>query len=99
LALGVRHNSVDQVAHVYQMWVLPIARGQYVGKLLLNKIISWAKKNNLKAVSLSVTTTNIVAVNLYNSIGFQPYGEQEILREGSQIHVQPMILELYGEAA
>lgn len=76
------------------MWVSPTARDQGVGRRLLNQIIAWSKETDLKTIFLAVTTTNIPAVNLYKSIGFQPFGDQEALREGSQLFVQSMKLEL-----
>lgn len=98
LAWGLLHSPSDQAAHVYQMWISPSARGQGIGKLLLNRIIDWAKKSNSKVVSLAVTTTNVAAVNLYRSTGFQSHGELEVLREGSPQSVQPMKLKLCGNA-
>jgi len=99
LAWGLRHNCEDQTAHVYQMWVSPMARGKNVGKLLLNKIIFWAKKSNLQGVVLAVTTTNQAAVSLYQSVGFKFIGEPEVLREFSPLMVQKMKLDLCREIA
>jgi len=94
LAFGVCHSPEDKTAHVYQMWVAPDARGQGIGKMLLKQIVTWAKEASLKDVSLAVTTTNAAAVQLYQSMEFQPFGELEELREGSALSVQPMKLVL-----
>jgi ribosomal protein S18 acetylase RimI-like enzyme len=94
LAWGLRHNSEDQVAYVYQMWVSPMARGKCVGKLLINQITLWAQKSNLQAIILDVTTTNQAAINLYKSAGFKTVGNLEALRESSSLSTQQMRLEL-----
>ncbi|WP_444995291.1 GNAT family N-acetyltransferase [Aliikangiella sp. IMCC44359] len=92
LAWGLARHHNENSAHVYQMWVSPKARGLGVGKLLLEQIINWAKKYRLKAILLSVTTTNFSAIKLYQSAGFQNAGPLEILREGESLMLQPMKL-------
>lgn len=99
LAWGLLHNPYDKTAHIYQMWVSPSVRGQGVGRLLLKKIISWAKEFDFESISLAVTTTNIAAVHLYKTTGFEPYGSLERLREISALYVQPMKLKLCDNAA
>jgi ribosomal protein S18 acetylase RimI-like enzyme len=99
LAWGLIHEPGDQIAHVYQMWVSPDTRGLGVGKLLLNRIIVWAKSTDLQALSLAVTTTNLPAVKLYRSSGFLPHGGLKELRSESTVRVQPMMLELSAYVA
>jgi ribosomal protein S18 acetylase RimI-like enzyme len=94
LAWGLRHNDEDQIAYVYQMWVSPTARGKCVGKLLINKIIAWAKRTNLQAIVLDVSTTNQAAINLYKSTGFKTVGNLEALRACSSLSIQKMRLDL-----
>jgi ribosomal protein S18 acetylase RimI-like enzyme len=81
------------------MWVAPEARGSGIERALLNEIISWAKSAGQGNVKLAVTTTNSAAFALYQSSGFEPYGNVEELRPGSALNVQPMILELRSNAA
>lgn len=92
LAWGVVHNPNHEVAHLYQMWVSPKVRGLGVGRLLLSQIIDWAKQLHLKAILLSVTTTNVAAIKLYQSVGFQNDGKLELLREAESLMSQPMKL-------
>jgi len=99
LAWGLVHSPKDKTAHIYQMWVSPDVRGQGVGSLLLKKIIIWSKELNLDYVCLAVTTTNIAAVKLYKTYGFEPYGSLESLREASMLSIQPMKLKLCTSAA
>ncbi|WP_366942503.1 GNAT family N-acetyltransferase [uncultured Shewanella sp.] len=94
LAWGGLHSSSDKTAHIYQMWIAPSVRGQGVGRLLLQKIITWAKEFDVDYVSLAVTTINMAAVKLYQTTGFEPYGALKSLREDSVLSVQPMRLKL-----
>lgn len=43
---------------------------------------------------LAVTTTNDAAFRLYSAYGFTAVGQQEELRSGSALMVQPMMLNL-----
>ena len=90
LAFGVVHSNCDRCAHVYQMWVANSARGQGVGKLLLQEILDWAKGLNIDEVNLLVTVDNTAAIRLYQRLGFQMNSKLEPLREGSKIMVQSM---------
>ncbi|QUM80726.1 GNAT family N-acetyltransferase [Moritella sp. 5] len=99
LAWGMLHSPSDKTAHIYQMWVSSRVRGQGVGRLLLNKIIEWAKNCGLDYISLAVTTTNMAAVHLYKTIGFEPCGSLGRLREISVLSVQPMRLKLCTNVA
>ena len=94
LAWGVKHGPNDDGAHLYQMWISPLVRGCGIGRLLIGKIMSWAKENSVNAILLEVTTSNVVAMNFYQSFGFKVYGEANALREGSKLLVQPMKLAL-----
>ena len=96
LAWGLIHEPDLQVAHVYQMWVSPFQRGKGIGKSLLHEIEAWAKGRGCSLLALDVTTTNEAAVGLYVSSGFVPAGEKEVLRVGSTLMVQPMVMELHN---
>jgi RimJ/RimL family protein N-acetyltransferase len=54
----------------------PEIRGQGIGKLLMNLIISEAQKKllSLKIITLDCFANNEVALNLYKSLGFAEYG-------------------------
>ncbi|WP_243300492.1 ribosomal protein S18-alanine N-acetyltransferase [Bacillus litorisediminis] len=61
-------------AHITNIAVLPDYRGHGFGKQLLIKTMQLAKSYNAKVVTLEVRVSNIVAQNLYRSLGFQPGG-------------------------
>jgi ribosomal protein S18 acetylase RimI-like enzyme len=94
LAWGLIHNSDLKVAHIYQMWVSPEARGKGIATTLLDEIRTWALSEKCLSIELSVTASNSTAVGLYHAYGFSPAGKLEELRAGSGLFVQPMVMEL-----
>lgn len=94
LASGLIWESDPTTAHVYQMWVSPSARGKGIAKCFLSEIKQWAINKECTSIVLAVTTTNDAAVGLYLSFGFKPVGGVEELRVGSELLVQPMVMEL-----
>ncbi|MBB3155606.1 ribosomal protein S18 acetylase RimI-like enzyme [Paenibacillus endophyticus] len=73
----VRENS-QKTAHkgnVYGMYVAPEQRGQGLGKLLMNELISRASDcEGLEHINLTVISGNDYAKKLYQSLGFKVYG-------------------------
>ena len=63
------------IAHVAGMMVLAEARGQGIGRRLLAECIAMARDApGLEMLTLSVTTSNRIAVELYLRAGFTRYG-------------------------
>lgn len=83
-------GAAARSATLYQMWVAPEFRKDGIGRALLEGVFKWASRHNVTHVSLSVSTTNIAAISLYNSAGFEPTGVIELLRPGSVIETQTM---------
>jgi ribosomal protein S18 acetylase RimI-like enzyme len=98
IAWGLVHDTDSKVAHVYQMWVSPDARGKGIAKALLERITTWAIARNCDLIELSVTTTNDAAVGLYDSSGFLSSGQVEDLREGSALKTKIMVKGLRNAA-
>lgn len=98
IAWGLVHDTDSKVAHVYQMWVSPDARGKGIAKALLDRIIAWAITRNCDWIELSVTTTNDAAVGLYQNSGFLASGQVEELREGSALMSKIMVKDLRNAA-
>ncbi|MBC54245.1 MAG: GNAT family N-acetyltransferase [Gammaproteobacteria bacterium] len=98
VAWGLVQDTDLKVAHVFQMWVSPDARGRGIAKALLNRITDWAIGRNCHLIELSVTTTNAAAVGLYDSSGFLSSGQVEDLREGSALKTKIMIKDLRNAA-
>ena len=94
LAWGRIEISSLDVAHLYQMWVAPSYRRLGVGRMLLEAVIAWAKAANACYLALAVTCGDSPAMRLYVRAGFQPLGDPEPLRPGSELLAQPMRLTL-----
>lgn len=94
LANGVVHERTSKTVNIYQMWVAPDIRGSGVGRTLLKRIIDWATGLSMETVSLDVTTTNVAAVRLYETLGFRSNGFTEQLRPESTLTSQSMTLQL-----
>ena len=86
------------IAHLFQMWVAPEFRGQGVARRILHAAIEWAQRNGARTIELAVTIGASPARRLYETVGFEPVGEPEPLRDGSTLQVQPMALLIAGGA-
>lgn len=85
--VNLSHRSGTKVRHkadVYQMFVTPSCRGKRIGRSLMEYLIGEAEKTeSIEWLCLSVVLGNDAAVNLYESLGFQPYGvEVQALKIG-----------------
>lgn len=78
------------VAHIYQMWVDPAARGLGIGRALLSDVTAWTRSQGLGHIRLGVTVAESPAMKLYRSHGFYPVGGAAPLREGSPLMVQTL---------
>jgi ribosomal protein S18 acetylase RimI-like enzyme len=69
LASSVSSNS----GHVTQLCVLPALRGTRLGYELLRRTLSNMASAGCANVSLTVTTSNLAAIRLYESVGFKTH--------------------------
>ena len=99
LAWGRIDKTNPDVANLYQMWVAPTHRRLGAGKMLLEAVIIWARARDVNYLDLGVTFRNSPAMRLYTRAGFQPVGEPQPLRQGSELLGQPMRLVLKSNAA
>lgn len=76
------------------MWVAPEARGQRVGRALLEAAEAWGRDRGCTAASLSVAEGNSPAGELYRGAGYEPTGFAEALREGSPLQCVRLAKEL-----
>ncbi len=82
------------LAHLFQMWVAPEARGSGVGRALLLAALDWARRAGAGRVELGVTLSDSPAARLYARHGFANLGLPQPLREGSGLMVQNMACRL-----
>lgn len=88
--------KVSHVGKVVGMMVEPRSRGRGVGRALLDACIARARERGLSLLTLSVTSDNTAAVELYTDTGFVRYGRLErAIRVGARFHAKDlMVLEL-----
>jgi GNAT superfamily N-acetyltransferase len=86
--------STSDVANLYQMWVSPDYRGLGLGRMLLEAAITWATEKGAHSLELGVTLRDSPAMRLYTRVGFEPIGEPQPLRPGSELLAVPMRLRL-----
>jgi GNAT superfamily N-acetyltransferase len=82
------------IATLYQMWVAPGYRNLGVGRMLLERVIKWARAADVQYLALGVTCGDSPAMRLYLRAGFKPVGKPEPLRSESEVMSQPMRLAL-----
>lgn len=75
----------DGVLQIFGMWIDPEARDQGLGRGLLDAVFTWGKIRGARAARLAVTIGNDVGEHLYARAGFEPTGETEPLRDGSEL--------------
>lgn len=66
------HEQHDQHAYLGFMYVKPEYRGQGINRSLINALIHWARRLNLKELRLDVYSENIAAIRAYEKAGFCP---------------------------
>lgn len=61
-------------AHITNVAVSPEYRGQKIGDKIVKSLIDECRENKIKAMTLEVRVSNIVAQNLYKKYGFKLAG-------------------------
>jgi ribosomal protein S18 acetylase RimI-like enzyme len=98
--VGFRTQSQSKTAHTGVLWgmfVLPEARRNGVARSLLAEILAHAKSaQGVEQIKLAVESSNLPAVRLYESFGFQRFGiEPRALKLGGKYYAEDlMMLEL-----
>ena len=80
-----------EAAGVYGMWVAPEARGQGLGRRLLEAVEGWAREAGYDRIGLGVTTTNRAATRLYEGSGYTDTGERHPLRDDTDLEIAIMV--------
>lgn len=95
--VGLRREDGRKSRHKAFMWgmyVAPEARGQGIGKLLVQDLLRRAAQvPGLEIINLAVVTTQTAARRLYTSCGFQVYGlEPHALKDGDRYADEELML-------
>lgn len=91
IGLGAGFQDVEGWLLVVAMWVDPAWRGRGVGWRVLDAIVGWSGEHGLRA-HLDVEAENGPARRLYERYGFVPTGETDVLRPGSSLIIERMVL-------
>jgi ribosomal protein S18 acetylase RimI-like enzyme len=82
--------------HVWGVYVAPEVRGRGIGRRMMQTLLQSATGlEGVEQILVSVATSQTAAVNLYRSIGFEPFGrEPRALKIGEEfIDEEHMILD------
>ena len=80
-----RLSEDRSTVHIFAMWVAPEARGKGVGRALLDAAEAWGRDRGVSRGLLAGTAGNSPAEGLYQGAGYEPTGDRELLREGSDL--------------
>jgi GNAT superfamily N-acetyltransferase len=98
--IWAKFDSEDQfTVNLFQMWVIPEVRGRGVAQALLQAAIDWAKTSGARTVKLGVASGDTPALRLYLRAGFCAVGATELLRPGSSLLSQNMVLQIYSQVS
>jgi len=64
----------EDFIHLFHVFIDRSFRGKGFSKLLAQKAISYARENNIPAITLFVNPNNPIAIKLYESFGFTKVG-------------------------
>lgn len=70
----------EQYAYLGFMYTQPEFRGRGINQKIVEALMDWAKKNDLKEVRLTVYNENISAIKAYEKVGFQGHINEMRLR-------------------
>lgn len=72
--LDVATESWRSVAWIWNIMLDKDIRGRGLGRILMERTITWAKSHNLRAVMLETQSNNVPACQFYAHLGFQLVG-------------------------
>lgn len=74
LVVGASRRDDPGDAGLSALWVAPEARGQGVGRSLIESVVGWARARRYRTLRLYVADSNADAISLYRRAGFTPTG-------------------------
>jgi len=98
--IGIEFDLRDKRLHVaklYQVYVEQSWRGKGIGKMLLDHVLKFVQKNarRIKKIALAVNKTQLPAVKMYQSLGFEIVGLQKMEIKIHGYYVDQYIMEKY----
>jgi GNAT superfamily N-acetyltransferase len=71
-------DVLDGCAHLEQVSVRPEHQGRGIGRALVDAVITWARRSEFPAVTLTTFTDVAWNAPLYAHLGFRPLGDDEL---------------------
>jgi ribosomal protein S18 acetylase RimI-like enzyme len=65
-------NLENRYMFISYIWVLESCRNKGIGIELYNKVINYAKENNIKKIWLDIYMSNEKSIHFHTKLGFQP---------------------------
>ena len=65
-------NLENQYMFISYIWVIESFRNKGVANQLYDKVINYAKENNIKKIWLDIFMSNEKSINFHNKLGFTP---------------------------
>ena len=72
--MSLQLQPKNDFIHLFHVFIDRSFRGKGFSKLLAQKAISYAEEENIAAITLFVNPNNQLAINLYESFGFEEIG-------------------------
>jgi ribosomal protein S18 acetylase RimI-like enzyme len=72
IAMVLTSTVAEKVGHTTQICVMPGYHGNNIGRMLMEHSILALRRRNYQSLSLTVTSVNKRAVELYEHLGFRP---------------------------
>lgn len=63
-------HHVGLVGEIQEFYIIPVYRGKGVGRKLVNEIMHFAKKNNLKSIEVATNKKRLENIAVYENLGF-----------------------------
>lgn len=83
----------DDYVVLHRVLINPAFSGKGYGKYLIEKVIEYAKEDDVKAIRLDTNTKNILGQKLYKSQGFNILGEISLPSKGATFYCLEKVLE------
>lgn len=95
-ATGIVDNSDPDTTHLVAMYVVPLWRGNGIGKQLVMAVVDQARNSGSRRVQLQVVDSNTDGWRLYTRLGFTESDTPSPITDRSGSTLREMILLLRG---
>lgn len=85
IAGGFQPEDTAEARHIFGVWVEPMFRRQGLARRLVETVIAWAETAGADKNELWVNETNVPAVGLYRSLGFEDTGNRQPLASDASV--------------